>query len=331
MPNSYIKPIKLKNITIKNNILLAPLAGVTDIGFRYLAKEFGAGLAVTEMVSAKGLMYKNKNTAELMKLAKNESPSCLQLFGSDPQAFEIALSKPDVEKFDIIDINFGCPVQKIVGNGEGSFLMTDLKQAEKVILSLTKNTEKPITAKFRLGFTNNYHNYIEFGKMCEGAGISMVTLHGRTREMMYQGVSDVQAVYKLKSALTIPVVGNGDIFSKESAKNMFEQTGCDGVMVARGAMGRPWIFSEILNLPIQRSRSECMKIHFELLAESVSEKFACLSMRKQFCWYLKGLHGANDCKNKINMLSTKEDIYDFINEVASNEYFNTISIEGEET
>ncbi|MFI3167674.1 MAG: tRNA dihydrouridine synthase DusB [Bacillota bacterium] len=323
--NTFIKPIKLKNVQIKNNVFLAPLAGVTDIGFRKLAKDFGAGLTVTEMVSAKGLMYKNKNTAELMKTSENETPKVLQLFGSDPTAFECAINHPDVQKFDIIDINFGCPVGKIVSNGEGSFLMTNPKQAEKVILSLTKNTDKPITAKFRLGYTDNDKNYIEFGKMCEGSGISMVTLHGRTREMMYSGTSDVSAVGNLKNALQIPVVGNGDIFCKKSAQNMLEKTGCDGIMVARGAMGMPWIFSEILGDKITKTRSECMREHFELLAKSVSEKFACLSMRKHFCWYLKGLHGSNDCKNQINTLQTKADIENFINFVENNPHFDIIS------
>ncbi|MFI3163578.1 MAG: tRNA dihydrouridine synthase DusB [Bacillota bacterium] len=321
---NYIKPIKLKNITIKNNVFLAPLAGVTDIGFRKVAKDFGAGLTVTEMVSAKGLMYKNKNTAELMKLADNETPSVLQLFGSDPIAFESAVKHSDVEKFDIIDINFGCPVGKIVSNGEGSYLMTNPRQAEKVILSLTKNTNKPITAKFRLGFTDNDKNFVEFGKMCEGAGVSMVTLHGRTREMMYSGTADVSAVANLKNSLTIPVIGNGDIFCKNSAKNMFEKTGCDGIMVARGAMGAPWIFAEILGEKITKTRSQCMNEHFSLLAKSVSEKFACLSMRKHFCWYLKGLHGSNDCKNQINQLTSRADIENFIQMVAENPTFDTI-------
>ncbi len=320
----YIKPIKLKNITIKNNVFLAPLAGVTDIGFRSLAKEFGAGITVTEMVSAKGLMYKNKNTTELMKLADNEDPRVLQLFGCDPAAFEAAIVHPDVQKFDIIDINFGCPVGKIVSNGEGSHLMTNLRGAEKVILSLTKNTDKPITAKFRLGFTDNDKNYIEFGKMCEGAGVSMVTLHGRTREMMYSGKSDIKAVKHLKNALSVPVIGNGDIFDKESAENMFEKTGCDGIMVARGAMGMPWIFSQILGEEIKKTRSQCMHEHFSLLSESVSEKFACLSMRKHFCWYLKGLHGSNECKNQINQLSTRADIENFIQMVAENPTFDII-------
>ncbi len=320
----YIKPIKLKNITIKNNVFLAPLAGVTDIGFRKVAKDFGAGLTVTEMVSAKGLMYKNKNTAELMKLADNETPSVLQLFGSDPVAFESAINHPNIQKFDIIDINFGCPVGKIVSNGEGSHLMTNPRQAEKVILSLTKNTDKLVTAKFRLGYTDNDKNYIEFGKMCEGAGVSMVTLHGRTREMMYSGTADISAIANLKNALSIPVIGNGDIFCKKSAENMFEKTGCDGIMVARGAMGAPWIFSEILGEKITKTRSQCMAEHFSLLAESVSEKFACLSMRKHFCWYLKGLHGSNDCKNQINQLTSRADIENFIQMVANNPTFDTI-------
>ncbi len=322
---NYLKSITLKNVTIKNNLFLAPLAGVTDIGFRSLAKEFGAGLTVTEMVSAKGLMYKNKNTAELMKTADNETPKVLQLFGSDPIAFESAIVHPDVQKFDIIDINFGCPVGKIVSNGEGSYLMTNPRQAERVILSLTKNTDKPITAKFRLGFTDNDKNYIEFGKMCEGAGVSMVTLHGRTREMMYSGTSDTQAVANLKNSLSIPVVGNGDIFCKNSAENMFEKTGCDGIMVARGAMGVPWIFAEILGEKITKTRSQCMSEHFNLLAKSVSEKFACLSMRKHFCWYLKGLHGSNECKNQINQLQTREDVENFINFISQNPHFDIIS------
>lgn len=320
----YIKPITIKSIKIENNIFLAPLAGVTDIGFRHLAKEFGAGVTVTEMVSAKGLMYKNKNTAELMKTAENETPTVLQLFGSEENAFISAVSHPDVQKFDIIDVNFGCPVAKIVGNGEGSHMMTDPRKAEKVLLALTKNTDKPITAKFRLGYTDNDKNYIEFGKMCEGAGVSLVTMHARTREMMYSGVADWSAIEKLKNALSIPVIGNGDIFEAQDATDMMAKTGCDGVMVARGSMGRPWIFSQILGREITKTRGECMQEHFSLLAESVSEKFACLSMRKHFCWYLKGLHGSNDMKNTINQLSTRKDVEDFIAVIKQSEVLSKI-------
>ena len=231
--------LKIGNITLKNNVVLAPMAGVTDLPFRVLCQEQGCGLVCMEMVSAKAILYKNRNTQELLQVDERERPVSLQLFGSDPQILaEIAAGLED-GPYDIFDINMGCPVPKIVKNGEGSALMKNPKLVEEILSSMVKAVKKPVTVKFRKGFDDSCINAVEIAKIAESCGVAAVAVHGRTREQYYSGKADWDIIRQVKEAVSIPVIGNGDVFSAEDAKRLVEHTGCDGIMVARGAKGNP--------------------------------------------------------------------------------------------
>lgn len=303
-----VKEIKIKNVTLKNNIFLAPLAGVTDFAFRFLAREFGAGLTYTEMVSAKALSYNNEKTKNLTYLASNENPSAVQLFGSEYDIISDMLLHDSIKPFDIVDINMGCPVNKIVSNGEGSALMKDLNKASKIISSCVKKTDKPITVKFRKGFDENNINGVEFAKMCEDSGASLITVHGRTRQQMYEGKADREYIAKIKNAVNIPVIANGDIDSKESMEDMFNITGCDGVMIGRGSLGRPWIFSELLGNKADIDIPSIINRHIDMLIEVFDERFVVTNMRKHIGWYLKGIRNGKKVKDNINRLLTVKEI-----------------------
>ncbi|MCD7708412.1 MAG: tRNA dihydrouridine synthase DusB [Clostridiales bacterium] len=242
-----IRQIKIGGVTLANNLILAPMAGVSDLSFRLLCKEQGAGLVCMEMVSAKAITYKNKNTDELMETVEDERPVSLQIFGSEPEVMAEAVRRIDSRPFDILDINMGCPVPKIVNNGEGSALMKDLPLAEKIIKSVVGATEKPVTVKIRKGFDEERINAVELAKIAEGAGAAAITVHGRTREQMYSGAADWRIIRQVKEAVKIPVIGNGDIRTPEDVERMAKETGCDGFMIARGAQGNPWIFGQILH------------------------------------------------------------------------------------
>ncbi len=235
--------MKIGDVAIEGNLILAPMAGVTDAPFRALCKEQGASLAYTEMVSAKALHYRNKNTEPLLKIWENEGPVALQLFGNDPELMAEEALKLEEGPYDIFDINMGCPVPKVVNNGEGSALMKDPALVEKIILAMTKALHKPVTVKIRKGFDNGSINAVEIAKIAEGSGAAAVAVHGRTREEYYHGAADYGIIRQVKEAVKIPVMGSGDIYAPEDAKRMLGETGADGVMVARGARGNPWIFS----------------------------------------------------------------------------------------
>ena len=239
--------MKIGNVELKNAIALAPMAGVTDLPFRLLCKEQGCGLMYTEMVSAKALLYKNRNTKPLLETRPEEEPVAVQLFGSDPEIMSEMALQLEEGPYAIIDVNMGCPVPKIVNNGEGSALMKDPKLAEQILTAMVKKLHKPVTVKFRKGFNDSNINAVEFAKMAESCGVAAVAVHGRTREQYYSGKADWDIIRQVKEAVSIPVWGNGDVFTPEDAKRMKEETGCDGIMVARGAKGNPWLFKRILH------------------------------------------------------------------------------------
>lgn len=306
-----IKPIKIGNVEIENNVFLAPMAGVTDMPFRKLCKEFGAGLIYTEMASSKAIEYKSEKTENIYKVFEDEHPIAIQIFGSEPKIMANTAEKLS-EFADIIDINMGCPAPKIVKNGEGSALMKNLDLAGKIIEATVKASKVPVTVKMRKGWDDNHINAPELAKIAEDCGASMVTVHGRTREQMYSGNADLEIIKKVKDCLKIPVIGNGDIRDFESAKRMFNETGCDGIMIARGAQGNPWIFKEILNgsneKPTLSERINLIIRHLKLEVEYKGEYTGIREMRKHIANYLKGIPGSSQIKEEINHLEQCEDV-----------------------
>lgn len=311
-----LKNFKIGNINIEGGLCLGPMAGVSDLPFRHLCKEMGASLLVTEMVSAKAIYFKNKNTESLMKIDKAEHPIALQLFGSDPDIIaEMAASIEDRD-FDIFDFNMGCPVPKIVNNGEGSALMKNPKLVEEILSKLVKSVKKPVTLKIRRGFNEDNINAVEIAKIAEGAGVSAVAVHGRTREQYYSGKADWNIIRDVKSALSIPVIGNGDVTDGESAKRMYEYTGCDGIMIARAARGNPWIFREIrayLNgdtpeKPTAKEIVDMILRHCRLQMEYDDEIMAVRKMRKHVAWYTHGMKGSSALRDKVNHVEKYDEL-----------------------
>lgn len=315
--------LRIGNVTFDNNLILAPMAGVTDLPFRFLCREQGCGMAVTEMVSAKAVLYKNRNTKELLEVADGEGPVSIQLFGSDPQIMADIAAQVESGPYALIDVNMGCPVPKIVNNGEGSALMKDRKLAERILTSMVKAVKKPVTVKFRKGFTEEDCSAVEFAKMAESCGVAAVAVHGRTREQYYSGKADWDIIRKVKEAVVIPVIGNGDVFEPADAKAMMDQTGCDGVMIARGAKGNPWIFSRTLHyletgeLPPGPSAAEISKMivrHGYLQMEHKGEAVAMREMRKHMAWYTAGLPHSAKLRNDINQIETMDGLKRFVEE-----------------
>ncbi len=306
--------MKIGDLKLQSNVLLAPLAGVTDVGFRTIAREFGCALSYTEMVSAKGLKYGSSNTHSLLAVGENEKPCAVQIFGSDPEIMA-EIIRSTLGKFDLIDINMGCPMPKIVKNGEGSALMKDLPKAAKVISACVKAASVPVTVKFRKGWDDEHINAVEFAKMCESEGASAVTVHGRTRAQMYEGRSDREIIARVKSEVRIPVIGNGDVFSPEDVFAMLSETGCDGVMIARGALGRPWIFKELDDPSFVPDRLDVIKRHFAMLEVATGEHFALVNMRKHIAWYIKGIRGASRLKADLCTMARKEDVFAALEEI----------------
>lgn len=299
--------MKIKNIEI-GDLVLAPMAGVTDFAFRAIAKQFGAGLTYTEMVSAKGLVYGGDKEIykQMLHTLDCEKPCAVQLFGSEPKIFAEAIKHPLIQKFDIIDINMGCPAPKIVKNGDGSCLLKNVDLAVEIAKTVVENTDKPVTVKFRLGYEDGDDVSVELAKKLEEVGVSAITVHGRTRSQFYSGKVNLEAIRKVKNAVKIPVIGNGDVFDKKSYEAM-KQTGVDAVMVGRGAMGRPWIFKMLREENWRISPEEkvkFIKFHIENLAKIYSEKFVVNHMRKHLLWYCKEVIHSNDMKMKFCKIQT---------------------------
>lgn len=307
--------MKIKDIEIKNKLILAPMAGVSDVGFRTLCVLSGADYAVCEMVSAKALKYKSKKTADLLITSEAEAVKVAQIFGSDPAVMAEICKSEHLQPFDIIDINMGCPAHKIINNGEGSALMTDVATAESIIKACVAATSKPITVKFRKGWDENSVNAVEFAQMCEKAGASAITIHARTKQQGYSGLSDLDTIKAVKQAVTIPVIGNGDVTNHETFQRMLEYTGCDAVMIGRGALGCPWVFSEILHQKPIMTHYEFIEKHVQLLQQHFPDRFIVKHMRKHFLWYLKGVKHSGEFKQKLLTLTNISEVMYMLNEV----------------
>ena len=316
--------MKIGNIETKNNVFLAPMAGVTDLVFRVICKEMDCGMVYSEMVSAKGVQHNNKNTKELLKVDERERPVAMQMFGSDPEIMaEMARKLNEYEDIDILDINMGCPAPKIVKNGEGSALTLNPKLVGEIISAVSKASEKPVTVKFRKGFDDQHLNALEIGRIAEESGAKAVTIHGRTREQYYAGKADWDIIKALKEEIkTIPVIGNGDIFTPEDAKKMLEYTGCDAVMIGRGSQGNPFIFKRtveylengvLLPEPTWEDRLDIAEKHMDMLADYKGEVIGIREMRKHLGWYIKGLPHSAEMRVKINATSGRENMRDVLN------------------
>ena len=302
--------MKIKDIEFKNNLILAPMAGVTDVAFRSICIDFGADAGVTEMISAKALAYDNKKTLDLLITAPNETIKIAQIFGSDPDIMAQMCASPALKKFDIIDINMGCPAPKIVSNGEGSFLMTNIPLAEKIIKACVQATSKPITVKFRSGFDNNNINAIEFAKMCERAGASAITIHGRTRSQMYSGKVDLDIIKEVKNSVSIPVIASGDVVDKASYDYTMKYTNCDAIMIGRGALGNPYVFGEITGKNTNVNKYDIISKHIKMLQEYYPLSFISGHIRKHLLWYLKGEQNASDMKRFVSVEPNLDKVLD---------------------
>lgn len=303
--------MRIGSVILENNVIAAPMAGVTDLPFRLLLKEQGAGLVCSEMVSAKAIYYNNKNTEPLMMVDEKERPFSLQLFGSDPELMAEMVRKIEDRPFDIIDINMGCPVPKVVNNGEGSALMKQPLLAGKIIEAMAKATEKPVTVKIRKGFDDEHVNAVEMAHIAEESGAAAVAVHGRTREQYYHGKADWDIIRQVKEVVNIPVIGNGDINSSEAAKEIQKQTGCDGIMVARGLQGNPWLIGQILYGTPKPSIEEVVEMilrHARMQVEFSGEYLGIRQMRKHVAWYTTGYPGSSKLRGMVNQVESMEEL-----------------------
>ena len=308
----YLKKLKIGNVTLKNNILLAPMAGITNLPFRIICEKFNPGLVCTEMVSSKGLFYDDKKTEKLLNMKNEKRPVAVQIFGNDIEA--MAYSAKKVSKIaNLIDINMGCPAPKVVKNGDGSKLMLDIELSRKIIQAVVENSSVPVTVKIRKGWDKEHINCIEFAKMAEQAGACAITIHGRTRDEFYSGTADWEIIKKLKQEVSIPVIGNGDIKSPQDALKMFEYAGVDGIMIGRAAIGNPWIFMQIQEYlkngkMIEISNEKRLKIileHINLQVEELGENTGIKEMRKHMTYYIKGLKDSSAIRQKMKTYEYK--------------------------
>lgn len=317
------KTLKIGNVELENPYVLAPMAGVTDLPFRLLCKEQGAGLLCMEMISAKALQYNNRNTKALLEIDPRECPVSLQLFGADPDIISEQAKRIEELPFQILDINMGCPVPKVVRNGEGSALMNQPKLVYDIVYKTVRAIQKPVTVKIRKGFNDESVNAVEIARIIEEAGGAAVAVHGRTREQYYSGKADWDIIRQVKEALKIPVIGNGDVTSGKRAIAMMEQTGCDGVMIGRGAQGNPWIFRELLEYertgqiperPSKEKIRETMLRHARLQIAFKGDYLGIREMRKHVAWYTKGLEGSARLRDDINKVESYEELEELLKE-----------------
>ena len=316
--------LKIGSVTLDNNILLAPMAGVTDLPFRLLCREQKAGLVCMEMVSAKAILYKNKNTESLLTIHPQEGPVSLQLFGSDPKILSEMARQIEERPFSILDINMGCPVPKVVGNGEGSALMRQPKLVEEIVTAVVKAVKKPVTVKIRKGFNDTCVNAVEIARIAEQCGAAAVMIHGRTREQYYTGEADWEIIAKVKDKLSIPVIGNGDIKDGASAEAILRQTGCDGIMVGRAARGNPWIFRQIaaylqdgtvLPAPEKEEIRATILRHAKMQLEYKGEYTGIREMRKHVSWYTAGMPDSARLRRTVNMVESFAALEELVREM----------------
>lgn len=309
--------MKIANVTLENKIFLAPMAGVTDMPFRILCKEQGCGLVVTEMVSAKGMHYQDEKSARLTEIAESERPASVQIFGSDPAIMAGVAQRLSNSDAALLDINMGCPTPKITKNGEGSALMLKPRLVADIVKAVSQASVKPVTVKIRKGWDENHVNAVEIARIAEENGAKAIAVHGRTREQFYSGNADWEIIRRVKEAVSVPVIGNGDITAPEDARRMLELTGCDAVMIGRGAQGNPWIFKrtlhylktgELLPQPSKEERIKTILRHMDMLVELKGEHTGVCEMRKHIAWYIKGMRNASQIKEKVFRLNTREEI-----------------------
>lgn len=309
--------LTIGNVKLDNNIILAPMAGVSDLPFRLLCREMGAGMVCMEMVSAKAIYYNNRNTESLMEIHPQEMPVSLQLFGSDPVIISEMAKRIEEKPFSILDINMGCPVPKVVNNGEGSALMRDPKRVEQILDSLVKAVHKPVTVKIRKGFDEEHVNAVEIAKIAENCGVAAIAVHGRTRAQYYSGHADWDIIRAVKEAVKIPVIGNGDVDSPQAAQALLQDTGCDGVMIGRAAQGNPWIFRETVSYletgqiparPDNREKRELILRHADLQLQYKGEYTGVREMRKHLSWYTTGMPHSAHFRQTINSMESMEEL-----------------------
>ena len=323
---SYIKKLKIGNVELEDNLILAPMAGVTNRPFRMICKQYGAGMVCTEMASSRAMFHNDLKTKRLLNTDGEKRPISMQIFGSDEESMAYA-AKYVSDIADIVDINMGCPAPKVVKNGDGSKLLLDLEKAEKILKAVIENSKVPVTLKIRKGWDKENVVAVEIAKIAQRVGISAITVHGRTRSEFYTGKADLDIIKQVKESVNIPVIGNGDVIDGESAKKMFEYTGVDGIMIGRGTFGRPWIFREIMEYletgkkmeePTNDEKLAIIKKHIELAVEEKGE-IAVKELRKHIAWYTKNLKNSSEFRNSINKIETKEEL---INKIE--EYFKSL-------